>query len=174
MAVKTKIKAIQTRYNGYKFRSRLEARWAVFFDAMGIEWEYELEGYDLGGDGYYLPDFFIKEAKDASQRFLNSGYWVEIKSIQPTFYEMRKLQTLAVHTKHHGIFLYGSIDKPKVINCNNEGFVKKATLRWPSNPLADSIAFCVLIGKRWSPDHIVAALNVAKSARFEHGETPEI
>ena len=30
------IKAIQTEYNGYLFRSRLEARWAVFFDACGV------------------------------------------------------------------------------------------------------------------------------------------
>ena len=32
------IKAIDTVYNGYKFRSRLEARWAVFFDEIGIEY----------------------------------------------------------------------------------------------------------------------------------------
>jgi hypothetical protein len=25
-------KAIETHYKGYRFRSRLEARWAVFFD----------------------------------------------------------------------------------------------------------------------------------------------
>jgi hypothetical protein len=42
------IKAIETRYKGYRFRSRLEARWAVFFDALGVEWEYEKEGFDLG------------------------------------------------------------------------------------------------------------------------------
>lgn len=42
------MKAIQTEYKGYLFRSRLEARWAVFFDACGIAWEYEPEGYDLG------------------------------------------------------------------------------------------------------------------------------
>lgn len=41
------IKAIETSYKGYRFRSRLEARWAVFFDALGIEWEYEKEGYEL-------------------------------------------------------------------------------------------------------------------------------
>ena len=43
------IKAIETVYKGYKFRSRLEARWAVFFDALGVEWEYEPEGFELGG-----------------------------------------------------------------------------------------------------------------------------
>lgn len=37
------IKPIETVYKGYRFRSRLEARWAVFFDAQGIEWEYEPE-----------------------------------------------------------------------------------------------------------------------------------
>jgi hypothetical protein len=38
------IAAIQTHYNGYHFRSRLEARWAVFFDECGIRYQYEPEG----------------------------------------------------------------------------------------------------------------------------------
>ena len=54
-----KIKAIQTEYRGYLFRSRLEARWAVFFDACGVEYEYEPEGYDLGSGLMYLPDFLL-------------------------------------------------------------------------------------------------------------------
>ena len=33
------IKPIETIYNGYRFRSRLEARWAVLFDALGVEME---------------------------------------------------------------------------------------------------------------------------------------
>lgn len=37
--------AIDTRYRGYLFRSRLEARWAVYFDAIGLRWEYEREGF---------------------------------------------------------------------------------------------------------------------------------
>jgi len=53
------IKPIETAYNGYRFRSRLEARWAVFFDALGVEYQYEPEGYDLGEAGYYLPDFYL-------------------------------------------------------------------------------------------------------------------
>ena len=52
------IKAIGTVYNGYKFRSRLEARWAVFFDAAGIKYEYEPEGF-TDGDLCYLPDFYL-------------------------------------------------------------------------------------------------------------------
>ena len=43
----------------YLFRSRLEARWAVFFDAMGIEWEYEPEGIVLSDGTNYLPDFYL-------------------------------------------------------------------------------------------------------------------
>lgn len=53
------IKAIETEYAGYKFRSRLEARWAVFFDAMGIQWEYEPQGYVLSDGTKYLPDFYL-------------------------------------------------------------------------------------------------------------------
>ena len=57
------IKTIQTQYNGYLFRSRLEARWAVFFDELGIKYEYETEGYDLGELGWYLPDFYLPEKR---------------------------------------------------------------------------------------------------------------
>lgn len=60
------VKAIETSYAGCRFRSRLEARWAVFFDAMGIEWHYEPEGYELEhrlsnqpGTVRYLPDFWL-------------------------------------------------------------------------------------------------------------------
>lgn len=53
------IKAIETVYKGYRFRSRLEARWAVFFDALGLVWDYEVEGYELGQGLRYLPDFLL-------------------------------------------------------------------------------------------------------------------
>ncbi len=60
--------AIETIYKGYRFRSRLEARWAVFFDSLNIAWDYEKEGFDIGGQ-WYLPDFWLPEF----------GLWVEIK-----------------------------------------------------------------------------------------------
>lgn len=63
------IKAIETKYKGYRFRSRLEARYAVFFDALGVKWEYEKEGFDLGKHGLYLPDFWLPHL----------CLWVEIK-----------------------------------------------------------------------------------------------
>lgn len=50
----SELKAIQTEYKGYLFRSRLEARWAVFLDSLGVKWEYEPEGYDLG-NGMCFP-----------------------------------------------------------------------------------------------------------------------
>lgn len=53
------IKPIETVYNGYRFRSRLEARWAVFFDAVGIPYEYEPQGFVLEDGTYYLPDFYL-------------------------------------------------------------------------------------------------------------------
>lgn len=55
------IKPIETLYNGYRFRSRLEARWAVFFDTLGVRYLYEYEGY-VGTNGVgYLPDFFFPD-----------------------------------------------------------------------------------------------------------------
>ena len=41
------IKAIETVYQGFLFRSRTEARWAVLFDTLGVRWAYELEGFNL-------------------------------------------------------------------------------------------------------------------------------
>ena len=52
------IAPIETHWRGYRFRSRLEARWAVFFDTCGYKWEYEPEGYRVGDDAY-LPDFLL-------------------------------------------------------------------------------------------------------------------
>lgn len=64
------ITAIETRYAGCRFRSRLEARWAVFFDHLGIEWEYEPQGLvTSGGKRRYLPDFYLPRVKA----------WVEVK-----------------------------------------------------------------------------------------------
>jgi hypothetical protein len=68
------IKAIETSYAGCRFRSRLEARWAVALDHLGIEWEYEPEGFETSV-GRYLPDFRLNTG--------NAGYagatWLEVK-----------------------------------------------------------------------------------------------
>lgn len=93
------IKPIQTSYKGYLFRSRLEARWAVFFDTLGIKWEYEKEGYDLGEEGWYLPDFWLPEEK----------IWVEIKGQSPTEKEKKKAEALFYHTSNPVILLSGAL-----------------------------------------------------------------
>lgn len=76
------VKAIETKYNGYKFRSRLEARWAVFFDALGIPWEYEPEGFDLGDGLFYLPDFRL-QCWGTRGDLLDEPFdlWVEVKGV---------------------------------------------------------------------------------------------
>lgn len=48
------MKAIPTQYGGVNFRSRLEARWAAFFDLLGWRWLYEAT--DLEG---WIPDFTL-------------------------------------------------------------------------------------------------------------------
>lgn len=76
----SEIRAIQTEYKGYLFRSRLEARWAVFFDACGVDWEYEPEGYDLGNGLYYLPDFLLHSVTVNHGCFeKNCNIYVEVK-----------------------------------------------------------------------------------------------
>jgi hypothetical protein len=67
---------IETRYAGCRFRSRMEARWAVFFDHMHVKWEYEPEGYKLRSGELYLPDFLLPDL-DVSGMAL--GLFVEVK-----------------------------------------------------------------------------------------------
>ena len=62
------IKAKPTLYRGIEFRSRLEARWAAFFDLLGWEWEYEPCDFD----GWY-PDFMIFGS--------NGKIYIEVKPI---------------------------------------------------------------------------------------------
>jgi len=64
------IQAKPTKYNGYEFRSRLEARWAVFFDAAGIKYHYEYQDFMLPS-GRYLPDFYLPE--------FEGGCYAEVK-----------------------------------------------------------------------------------------------
>jgi hypothetical protein len=66
-------KAIETEYKGRLFRSRTEARHAIFLDCMNEPWEYEKEGYDLPS-GRYLPDFWLPRL----------DCWLEIKGAEPT------------------------------------------------------------------------------------------
>lgn len=70
------IKPIETHYAGHRFRSRLEARWAVFFDHMKIQWRYEPQGFKVTSmlaadvpERYYLPDFYLPGTET----------WVEVK-----------------------------------------------------------------------------------------------
>jgi hypothetical protein len=54
MTFKYTVKAHPTMYNGVQYRSRLEARWAAFFDL--IKWRHEYEPIDLPG---WSPDFRV-------------------------------------------------------------------------------------------------------------------
>lgn len=96
-----KFKAIETMYNGYRFRSRLEARWAVFFDALGIKYEYEKEGYEMEGIRY-LPDFWLP-VQDC---------FVEIKGEEPSEEEQEKAQLLALYSQKKVSVWFGPVEIP--------------------------------------------------------------
>lgn len=185
------IKAIETRYKGYRFRSRLEARWAVFFDALDVPWEYEPEGFDLGAAGRYLPDFWLNPW----------GAWFEVKPcpIEPRGNAWAKAQALA--ERDPVIVAGGSIgDHALTFFCHD---MTDSSAGGP-NDYAASIAWSdkagplllVEAGRRyralcnpelevldWAinpygigpvPQHlkVTRAISAARAARFEYGETP--
>lgn len=77
------IKAIETSYAGCRFRSRLEARWAVFFDALQVIWEYEQQGLELNDGTRYLPDFWLPQQR----------VWLEVKGRDGDITKWRALHT---------------------------------------------------------------------------------
>jgi len=137
------IKAITTKYNGYKFRSRLEARWAVFFDKLGIDYEYEIEGYEVATGVWYLPDFHIEDG------------WIEVKPKNDTDIKAtEKMGLLVAGLQEPGVIVYGDpIDHHAILFLPH--FLKPGYVRHLAN-------FNNLIN---SHD---AALT-ARQARFEHG-----
>lgn len=90
------MKPIETEYNGDLFRSRLEARWAVFFRTLDIGYEYEKEGFDIDGVRY-LPDFFLPDY----------SCWVEIKPYSISEKEYIKINAFAKATNDKFILISG-------------------------------------------------------------------
>lgn len=103
------MKALDTEYKGFRFRSRLEARWAVFMDAMGVKYEYEREAYDLDGL-FYLPDFWLPKLQSH----------LEIKPEHPSTEEADKAERLARHTSKPVYVFWGNPELPGFGN-NEDG-----------------------------------------------------
>jgi hypothetical protein len=181
------LQAIETKYRAYRFRSRLEARWAVFLDAAGIRWEYEPEGFDLKG-GWYLPDFWLPRSKSFLEIKPEADSWHEAsKMLSPVMRDLADASDFEV-------FLILSVPCPEdeyhphvVGFAPNEGIC--------SAPLFEcrccgQIAFrrfgggawnmwCECRGSRFHDDNyspyelsrgIRCAMLKARQARFEHGE----
>lgn len=91
------MKAIETRYNGHRFRSRTEARWAVLLDHLGVKYEYEPEGYEVGEGQRYLPDFWLPKEQ----------CYLEVKGDAIADHEWRKIALLVHGTGHAAYVLTG-------------------------------------------------------------------
>ena len=151
------IKAIETEYRGFRFRSRLEARWAVFFDAAGIAWEYEPEGYDCDGV-LYLPDFRI---------IVNDEFWlyVEVKGkMQDT--DLEKINNF-VRSGGGPVLTVGNIPIT----------IEEIDTAYKNDRVFELIEEDVLFRGpefffAWSPE-TKEALKIARGARFEHSEKPD-
>lgn len=122
------MRAIETEWFGYRFRSRLEARWAVFFESLGWKWRYEHEGFVIGGGVKWLPDFEIETPN-------GYGFYVEVKGDpdafrEPAFIEalnygrgpvgflnsarafFEDMYTPGCEVNHRGVLLLGDVPRP--------------------------------------------------------------
>jgi hypothetical protein len=101
------IKAIETHYKGYRFRSRLEARWAVFFDEIGVPWRYELRGVVLlntdSGDECYLPDFLVGLYGAGHTWFEVKPYVFDEKGLTPETVRTLRIMTQLCYMPVEGV-----------------------------------------------------------------------
>jgi len=113
------LKALETVYRGYRFRSRTEARWARFMDAAGVEWTYESEGYDLDGVRY-LPDFYLPKL----------GCWLEVKGARPEWRsrDLEKARRLAAASSKPVFVVSGELGPDYVIDAFGAGHSR--SWRW--------------------------------------------
>ncbi len=101
------IKPIETVYRGHRFRSRLEARWGVFFDFLSIQWEYEPEGFILSDGTKYLPDFWLPQVK----------MYAEVKPEWPNYEETQKMLLLSRGSGFRVLVLDGPPDMLNYWTC---------------------------------------------------------
>lgn len=171
------MKVIQTWYKSILFRSRTEARWAVFFDSLGIEWNYEEEGFVMSDGTYYLPDFHLPT--------FDKGMFVEVKGVF-TQSEKELCRDLCYESGKN-VLLAEGIPKPReyqflVKDCKNDcvqyflGLPNANKAEYENRMFAEtglSDFFSFEISDKnalqLNPEYLVA-IKKARSARFEHGE----
>lgn len=66
------VEMIRPTFQGRRFRNTLCARWAVFFETLGLPWEYEPEGFYHSEFGAYFPDFLVNYPKQ---------FWFEVARV---------------------------------------------------------------------------------------------
>lgn len=105
------MKAIETTWKGYRFRSRTEARWAVFLDRLGVEFDYEPEGVILPS-GPYLPDFRLRSFPSGTHFASDEKecVWLEVKGGEPTELEQERCSELAAATGEPVLLAVGAPD----------------------------------------------------------------
>jgi hypothetical protein len=157
------VKAIQTRYAGCHFRSRLEARWAVAMDHLGVKWEYEPQGFRMTSGACYLADFWLP----------SSSVYLEIKGPDPTTEEISKGLEMAAAIEPSGgryRMLVGDVPRQPVVVEGMYGVpaltATRSGRRWQMTPSLWST-------QGWNKVKVQHALVAARSARFEHGESPK-
>lgn len=95
------VTAIETVYRGETFRSRTEARWAAFLDALEVRREHEPQPFQTA-HGPYLPDFFLPDL----------GVWLEVKGQRPTQAELASLLAVTRATGARGVVMVGAPANP--------------------------------------------------------------
>jgi hypothetical protein len=173
------IKAIETNYDGYRFRSRLEAKWAVFFNAIGLGYQYEMEGFEMG-EIRYLPDFYIPKL----------DRWFEVKGYSLSEAEIKKCEEFCHRKDNENIKFSILIGAPDAVKIDDFYGIMEYVWEWPSETypenyrmlaegLVDKEYYSRFLRGLWvipdvSEEELARAATTARQARFEFGERPDV
>lgn len=115
--------AIPTKYKGVQFRSRLEAKWAAFFDLLGWRWEYE--PFDRKG---WIPDFILLGA---------TPVLVEVKPVHgendPLFAATQREVERNLHDGEEGLIV--SFFLPEISGEPSLGWLRDDEGSWDAAPV---------------------------------------
>lgn len=192
--------AIETCFDGHRFRSRTEARWSVFFKTLRMPYLYEPEGFALKS-GYYLPDFYLPKQK----------LWLEIKPMVDYDLDGYALWPEDARWGEFADYDGGQMARPLIVLCGTPKHVPQHDMYKPDLPYEGFLVgniddayfwtrcqWCRAVGITYNArsarvrhrksceyprtdknynaddDALVMAFRAASEARFEHGEEPII
>lgn len=174
------MRPIETVWHGIRFRSRLEARWAIALECLGADWEYEPDGFAFEDGTTYLPDFLLHGvALDGVARdvYVEAKGRMQARSMRKCelFAESMPLYVVGSVPFERGPYSVEVLRRPYMGVKRGYAYYSSLFVDGQDEPLmlcAGDGALLARDGDSFDAQTTSLAYRVASSARFDHMERP--